>query len=68
MSVADRGKTKLPGNQGQFGEGVATESYRQLRATQKVKVRPVVPRCPEGMSSIPEAGHRRDHPGSSHTR
>ncbi len=67
MFVADRGKTKLPGNHGQFGEGVATESYRQLRATQKVKVRPVIPRCPEGMTPVSGAGHRRNHPGSSHT-
>lgn len=34
---------ELPGNHGQFGENVATENYERLRATQKVKVRPVVP-------------------------
>ncbi len=60
MPDTDRGKTKLPGNHGQFGEGAATKAYRQLRATQKMKVRPVVPRCPDGMT--PGAGRRRRHP------
>ena len=62
MHIADRGKTKLPGNHGQFGEGAATEAYRPLRATQKVTVRPVVPRCPEGTNASP--GSRRGN-GSS---
>ncbi len=66
MHIADRGKTKLPGNHGQFGDGAATESYRPLRATQKVTVRPVVPRCPEG--TAPGPGRRRGSPGLSHTR
>lgn len=34
----------LPGNKGQFGESVATETYQPLRATQRVPVKPVVPR------------------------
>ena len=34
----------LPGNHGQFGEGAATEAYKPLRATQKISVKPVVPR------------------------
>lgn len=65
MHIADRGKTKLPGNHGQFGDGAATESYRPLRATQKVTVRPVVPRCPEGTNAVPGPGRRRA-PGSTH--
>ena len=34
----------LPGNHGQFGQSVSTEDYTPLRATQRVKVKPVVPR------------------------
>ena len=37
-------KPVLPGNHGQFGESVATEAFVPLRATQRVPVRPVVPR------------------------
>lgn len=37
-------KPELPGNHGQFGESVTTEAYKPLRATQRVPVRPVVPR------------------------
>lgn len=37
-------KPELPGNHGQFGENVTTESYKPLRATQRVQVKPVVPR------------------------
>ena len=66
MHVTDRGKAKLPGNHGQFGDGAATESYRPLRATQKVKVSPVGPRCPEGTRSPSGPGRRRGHPGPSH--
>ena len=64
MHIADRGKTKLPGNHGQFGEGAATEAYRPLRATQKVPVRPVVPRCPEGTTVFPGTGRGTGSPGS----
>ena len=34
----------LPGNNGQFGAEVATEDYARPRATQRVTVKPVVPR------------------------
>ncbi len=63
MHSADRGKAKLPGNHGQFGDGAATEAYRPLRATQKVTVRPVALRCPEGTASPSGPGRRRGHPG-----
>ena len=66
MHIADRGKTKLPGNHGQFGEGAATEAYRPLRATQKVAVRPVVPRCPEGTTVPAGSGRGNGTPGSPH--
>ncbi len=64
MHIADRGKTKLPGNHGQFGEGTATEAYRPLRATQKVAVRPVVPRCPEGTTASAGSSRGSGRPGS----
>ena len=64
MHIADRGKTKLPGNHGQFGEGTATEAYRPLRATQKILVRPVVPRCPEGTTASPGSSRGRGPSGS----
>ncbi len=67
MHSADRGKTKLPGNHGQFGDGAATESCRQLRATQRVKVRPIVPRCPEGMTPTSGTPRPRVHRTPSHT-
>ena len=66
MHIADRGKNKLPGNHGQFGEGAATEAYRPLRATQKVAVRPVIPRCPEGTTAPSGPGRRNASPGSLH--
>ncbi len=62
MHIADRGKAKLPGNHGQFGESAATEAYRPLRATQKVRVRPIVPRCPEGTTASPESGRGKAYP------
>ena len=65
MHIADRGKTKLPGNHGQFGDGAATEAYRPLRATQKVKVKPVVPRGPDDSASSSESNRRRGRPGSA---
>ena len=46
-------KPALPGNHGQFGENVATEDYRRLRATQRVTVKPVVPRTKSGMVAGP---------------
>lgn len=64
MHIADRGKTKLPGNHGQFGETAATEAYRPLRATQRVTVRPIVPRCPEGTSAPPGSGRGSAYPRS----
>ena len=45
MQDPDRSKADaLPGNNGQFGQSVATEDYKPLRATQRVPVKPVVPR------------------------
>ena len=63
MHIADRGKAHLPGNHGQFGEGAATENYRPLRATQKVKVKPVVPRGQGEAESLPGPNRRRGRPG-----
>ncbi len=62
MHIADRGKTKLPGNHGQFGDAAATEAYRPLRATQKVRVKPVVPRGQDDEASSPEPNRRYTHP------
>ncbi len=50
-------KPALPGNHGQFGAEVATEDYARLRATQRVTVKPVVPRTtrarPAGLEPEP---------------
>ncbi len=61
MQIADRGKTKLPGNHGQFGDGAATEAYRPLRATQKVRVKPIVPRGQNDAASSPEPNRGVSH-------
>ena len=63
MHIADRGKAHLPGNHGQFGDGAATEAYRPLRATQKVKVKPVVPRGQDDVASSSGPDRRRGRPG-----
>lgn len=56
-------KPELPGNHGQFGEDVATENYERLRATQKVKVKPVVPGGKAGETAPDEAtGEAEGHP------
>lgn len=53
-------KPELPGNHGQFGESVTSEVYKPLRATQRVRVRPVVPR-----SGTTSAGRDKMDPASS---
>ena len=35
---------ELPGNHAQFGNEVATEAFAPMRATQRVVVKPVIPR------------------------
>ena len=43
-SRTEHEQPKLPGNHGQFGGEVATEAFTRMRATQRVRVKPVVPR------------------------
>ncbi len=44
----------LPGHQGQFSVEVATEEPPRLRATQRVAVKPVVPRRRAPRDAAPE--------------
>lgn len=70
MQDPDRSKADaLPGNNGQFGQSVATEDYKPLRATQRVPVKPVVPRShisappkADAPSSERAEGESKTHP------
>ena len=43
-SSTEHEKPNLPNNHGQFGDEIVTEAFTLMRATQRVTVKPVVPR------------------------
>ena len=55
-SRIEREQPELLRNRGQFGGEVATEAFTPMRATQRVRVKPVVPRrspAPQGVRTRP---------------
>ena len=60
-SRIEHDQPKLPGNHGQFGAEVATEAFTPMRATQRVTVRPVVPRRPSAIRAV-RLGPTKDLP------
>ncbi len=58
----------LPGNHGQFGQSISTEDYKPLMATQRVRVRPVIPRShqAEAGSTTPDTSDPADDKSEAH--
>lgn len=54
-SPAHHSNYDLPGIHGQFGENNATEAYKPLRATQPVRVKPVILKQQNGKASQPSS-------------